>query len=223
MNQLWEILCGETSWGSLSAENQQYCLQRGSLPSPALCLTSPSHSDHSVSNWNLPLSPSTCYHPHHCSVFLHSTGLSPMQYATYLFCILSPPPRPLGWKIHEGRDFYLTALQKSQHLELCLVVVDIVDIFFFKWTEQMRYNMGTDPVPVAEKSSTFWSHVNIFTWRQTLPAFLSDSLMLSNISHDPEGKYLVTYFNTLTNAGKEIENYWRHICMEIKKSKEVDT
>ena len=31
--------------------------------------------------------------------------------------------------------------------------------------------------------------------------------MISNISHDPEAKYLVTYVNTLTYAGKEIENY----------------
>lgn len=189
------------------------------LSSSLLNITWPFSSDHSVSNWNLPLSPSTCYHPHHCSVSLHSTGLSPIQCATYLFCILSPL-RPPGCKIHEGRDFYLIALQKSQHLELCLV--HSRHIFFFKWTEQMRYNMGTESVPVAEKSSTCWSHVNIFTWRQTLPAFLSDSLMLSNIIRDPEGKYLVMYFNTLTNAGKEIENYWRHICMEIKKSKEVD-
>lgn len=38
-----------------------------------------------------------------------------------------------------------------------------------------------------------------------------DSLMHSNIHRHPQ---TVNYFHTLTNAGKELENYWGHIDMK---------
>lgn len=107
----------------------------------------------------------------------------------------------------------------------------------------MKYNMAIDSVSSRQewhllnymiKSMVITSLVNVFSWHQMLPAFLCDSLMLSNTCHDPEGKHLVIYLHTLemqekklrtmedTYAWKLKKNLWGHICMEIKKSKKAD-